>query len=473
MSNQATLYNAIDQAVEAHRTVIEKAAMDIWNLSELPMKESQSSATLLNLLEQNGFTITSRAAAGIPTAFVAEYGSGSPKVGLLLEYDALPNLGNEAVTEKKPRADGNVNGHGCGHNLIGASSLGAALALKQVMAAQKLPGTLRVYGCAAEETEGAKVYMAREKMFADLDACFHTHPFNTGMVASIRTTATDQMRVEFRGVTAHAGNTPWLGRSAVHAAELFAHGINAMREHLEPTARVHYVYEMAGVAPNVVPDCAQIWLYSRDCDREHVNKTSQWIRQIAEGAAMATQTKANVELYFGLYDLMPNSPLGECVHAHLQRVGIPDWTAQEQQFARDLQTAFGVEPAGLSAQVQPIPPEPRMGGFTDVGDVSWQTPTSGVTMVTLPLGISLHTLVATAVHGMSIGLRSCVNTSRILAAAALDVLTDASLREAARADFLRRTEGKPFQSALPPDRKQPYSMPDFLIANDGGREMTG
>ncbi|MEQ1484247.1 amidohydrolase [Methyloglobulus sp.] len=458
------------QAVDAVQPIIEQASDKLWQLAEVSLQEIKSAEYLLALLQEQGFTIVSTGTAGIPTAFVAEWGTGGPKLGILLEYDALPGLGNEAVSCKQPRKDGTTSGHGCGHNLIGSASLGSALALKQAMTEQGISGTLRVYGCASEETEGAKIYMAREKLFQDLDAVLHCHPFEHAIVANLRTAANNSMRVEFMGTTAHAGVSPWLGRSSVHAAELFAHSINLMREHVEPTARLHYVYENAGLAPNVVPDYAKIWLTARDVDRTRVNATTEWLRQAAEGAAMATQTKCNFILYYGLYDLLPNTPLAQRMQTHLERVGVPDWSEEEQTFARELQKNFGVEPKGMPTKVVPLQNEPTLGGGTDVGDISWNVPTMGIAMPSIPSGISLHTWAATATHGMSIGKKAAVAMAKIMAVTGLDILTDSELRQAAKADFERRTAGKPYVSPLPDDRKQPFGMPEW-ITEDACREM--
>jgi len=458
------------QAVDAVQPVIEQASDKLWHLAEVSLEEVKSAEYLVALLQEQGFTIVSTGTAGIPTAFIAEWGSGEPKLGILLEYDALPGLGNEAVSCKQPRKDGTTSGHGCGHNLIGSGALGAALALKQTMTEYNINGTLRIYGCASEENEGAKVYMAREKLFQDLDAVLHCHPIDQAIIGNLRTAANNSIRIEFSGTPAHAGISPWLGRSAVHAAELFAHGINLMREHLEPTARLHYVYENAGLAPNVVPDYAKIWLTVRDVDRARVNATTEWLRQAAEGAAMATQTRSNFILYFGMYDLLPNTPLAQRMQSHMEHIGIPAWTDTEQSFARELQSNFGVEPKGMATHVVPLQNEPALGGSTDVGDISWSVPTMGVAMPSIPLGISLHTWAATATHGMSIGKKAAIAMAKVMAVTGLDILTDSELRQAAKADFERRTAGKPYVSPLPDDRKQPFGMPDWMT-EDACREM--
>jgi aminobenzoyl-glutamate utilization protein B len=332
------------------------------------------------------------------------------------------------------------------------------------MSAAGLPGTLRVYGCAAEEAEGAKVYMAREGLFGDLDAALHWHPGADASVSNYRTAAINSVRIEFFGRASHAGGVPWLGRSAVHAAELCAHGINLMREHVEPTARIHYVYEKAGDAPNVVPDYARIRLYVRDIDRAHVEATSAWIKQIVEGAALATQTRAEALVYYGLYDLLPNQPLARRMQTHLERVGVPAYSAEELAFAEELQRNFGVEPQGMTRAVQALCADTRTFGFsTDVGDVSWCTPTMGCGMPTVPLNVGLHTWAATACHGTRIGLKGMVHAARVLAATGIDILIDPELRQAARADFQQRTGGTPYVSPLGPEMQHPLELPAWVL----------
>jgi len=257
-------------AVEKAQPVIEEVAQKLWDISEVSLLELKSSDYLKGVLKENGFKITSEGTAGVPTAFIAEYGTGTPILGIMLEYDALPGLGNEAVPEKQARKDGITAGHGCGHNLIGAGALGAALALKDYISSKGIAGTLRVYGGAAEETEGAKIYMAREGLFDDLDAMLHTHPLDVASVMSIRTSAQSQMYIEFTGKTAHAGQTPWMGRSALDGVELFLHGVNNMREHVHPTARIHYIIVNGGLAPNIVPEKASVKLTFREENRAAV-----------------------------------------------------------------------------------------------------------------------------------------------------------------------------------------------------------
>jgi aminobenzoyl-glutamate utilization protein B len=448
-------------ALDSTRPVIERICAEVWDLAELSLEEVESAAVHTRELEAAGFTVGT-GTAGISTAFVAEkrFGDG-PVVGFLSEYDALPGLGNAAVPRKEPRADGNTNGHGCGHNMLGAALTGAAIASANVLEERGLGGTVRVYGCAAEESEGAKVYMAREGLFDDVDACLHWHPWSVAAVMNMRLAAVNTVRIAFRGKTAHAGMEPWSGRSALDGLELTAHALNLMREHVEPTARTHYIYEAAGEAPNVVPDYARMLLLLRDIDRAHVIETTEWVRQIAEGAALATQTTSEVDVFFGMHDLLPNTPLAERMQVHLERVGAPEWTDEEQAFARECQANMDVPQLGLATDVVPLQPELAIGGSSDVADVSWNTPTMGVVVPTAPLGVSMHTWPVTACGGTSIGVKGALAAAQVLGLTALDVLTDAALRDAARADFERRTEGFEYVSPIPADQAGPrgYRLP--------------
>jgi aminobenzoyl-glutamate utilization protein B len=452
------------RAVEALRDPILRISREVWANAELGLAEERSMAIHLREIEAAGFRITSRGTSGVPTAFTAEWsqGSGGPKLGYLPEYDALPGLGNAAEPRRAPGPTGEAVGHGCGHNMLGAGCTGAALALKSMMQQAGTPGTIRIYGCAAEETEGAKIYMARDGLFSDLDAALAWHPAPLAGAGNIRLTANSKSRIIFRGRTAHAGNAPWEGRSALKAAEMFGIGIQMMREHLMPTARIHYIYERAGIAPNVIPDITLVWIVARDQDRARVDAMLEWIGQVAAGAAMATQTTAEIDTFMSLYDLLPNDPLARHLYRHIEATPIA-WTAEEQAFARACQREMGAPEAGMATRPFPFIEHATAGASTDVGDVSWSTPTGLFAWPTLPLGIGLHTWPVTACGGMSIGDKASLNTARILAATGFDLMTDAALRDAARADFERRTGGRPFRSALPETRRQPMGIPAHMV----------
>ena len=449
----------VQSNVEGIRARLIEVADQVWKLAELSLAEVKSSSLLIEVLKEHGFTIDSIGTSNIPTAFTATFGSGSPSIGILTEYDALPGLGNEPVAEKMPRKDGTTTGHGCGHNLIGAGGLGAALALKTWMEKNKIPGTLRVFGAAAEETEGAKVYMARDGIFDDLDACLHWHPYNVTTPLHCRANAVNMLKIEFIGKTSHAAQAPWMGRSALHAAELFAHGIALMREHLEPTARIHYIYEDAGLAPNIVVEHAQIKIFVRDIDRGRVETTTEWVKQIAEGAAKATQTESKALVFFGLHDLLPNQPLADRLYQHAVQIGHPEYTEEEQEFAKKCQQSTGAKPTGMSDRiVPPLDEPPKLGGSTDVGDVSYIAPTMGMLIQTCPQGNMVHTWQATALHGMSIGHKAMLMAAKALASLGADLFTDAELLAAAKADFEQRKGEYVYKTPLDPEMKEPLGL---------------
>jgi len=451
-------------AVAALRDPILRISREVWATPEVSLAEVRSSEIHIRELEAAGFAITSRGTSGVPTAFIAEWSQGKgPVIGYLPEYDALPGLGNAAEPRQTPNAG---PGHGCGHNMLGAGCTGGAIALKAMMQEDGAPGTVRVYGCAAEETEGAKVFMARDNLFADLDAALAWHSAPFAGAGNVRLNAFDQVRIVFRGRSAHAGNSPWEGRSALKAAEMFGIGVQMMREHLLPSARVHYIYEAAGVAPNVIPEHAQVWIVIRDADRAKVGAMTAWMKEVADGAALATQTEVEFLHFFGAHDLMPNEPLARQLHSHILAVPT-DFTAEEQAFARACQKEMGVPEDGLAADPLPFLEEVSAGASSDLGDVSWQVPTGAFGWPTFPLHIGLHTWPVTACGGMSIGDKASLKTAQILAACGHDLMTDPDLRAAARQDFRRRTGDAPFVSPLPPDRKAPLGLdPRFIKTGD-------
>jgi aminobenzoyl-glutamate utilization protein B len=441
---------SIRDVTESTREVIDRISLEVWNLAELSTEERQSAQVHIRELEAAGFRVDT-GTSGCATAFVAEWSQGNsgPKIGFLPEYDALPGLNNATVAEPKPFGS-NTNGHGCGHNLLGSGCTGAAIALKKLMERESLPGTLRVYGCAAEELRGVKVFMARDGLFDDLDAALAWHPAPFAGTGDVRTAASNQMRIEFFGKTAHAGVAPWEGRSALHAAELFAHSLNLMREHVEPTARIQYIFEAAGEATNVVCEYARVLLVIRDQDRRRVEASCEWARQAAMGAAMATQTRAEFKTLFGMWDLLANSPLIETFHASLQKFGVLEWTDEEQAFARTCQKRYNVPEVGMVGKIQLITGA-KTGGATDVGDVSWIAPAGLFALPSMPPGIPMHSWVTTACSGMSIGLKAAVASSAVMTATGYQLLTDPALLAAVRADFVKRKGPIQYVSPLPPE----------------------
>ena len=334
------------------------------------------------------------------------------------------------------------------------------------MEAEGIPGTIRVYGCAAEEVEGAKVYMARDGLFDDLDAALAWHSAPFAGAGNVRLAAFNQLQIRFHGRTGHAGNAPWEGRSALKAAEMFGIGVQMMREHILPSSRMHYVYQVAGEAPNIIPDFAQVWMVVRDVDRTKLGALTDWISQVADAAAMATQTRAEFEIFFGSHDLLPNDPLARRLYRHILATPI-EFTEDEQDFAKACQREMGVPEAGMMTRPLPFLDDVSAGASSDLGDVSYQVPTGVFAWPTLPAGIGLHTWPVTACGGMSIGDKGSLATARILAGCGYDLMTDPDLRRAAREDFRARRGDAPFVSPLPPDRKRPLGLdPRFLKTGD-------
>lgn len=435
------------EAVKSAEKAIIRISREVWNKPAVGLREQEAMEVHLRELEAAGFTITSRDSGGHPTAFIAQWsqGSGGPKLGFLSEYDALPGLGNAAEPLVKPAENGRTDGHACGHNCLGAGCTGAAIALRAMMLRRNVAGTLRVYGCGAEENVGAKIFMAQAGLFDDLDAALAWHPAAVPMTGTFVTNANHFMRVSWKGRTAHAGMDPWSGRSALDAAELFAHGVNLMREHVEPTARLHYIYEIAGVAPNVVPDEARIWIQARDITTPRVHAITDWLSQLAQGAALGTQTKATFQVELGMAEFIPNETLAKRVFEHLQHTPL-DWTAEEQAFAKACQQAMGANEAGLATRVAPMIQDAKFGASSDVADVSWNTPVAVFGWPTFPLGVNLHTWAVTACGGTSIGDKGSLAAAAILAAVGHELLTEPELRTKAKEELKRRLDGRKYQA---------------------------
>ncbi|MFQ5777299.1 MAG: amidohydrolase [Terriglobia bacterium] len=449
------------QEAEALESTIDRIATELWEYAETALRENRSAALLVDTLEAAGFTVE-RGVAGMPTAFVATYGEGSPVIGILAEYDALPGVGNAAVPERQRRPDGVTSGHGCGHNLFGAGSVGGALALKRLLEKHGLRGTLKLFGTPAEETVVGKVYMARAGLFAGLDAVLEWHPGTENEVRNQPGRAMNNFTVEFFGQAAHAAADPWNGRSALDAVEQMNFAVNLMREHVKPTTRLHYVILSGGEAPNVVPEYAKVWYYVRDINRKEVKKHYDRLQKIAEAAALATGTTYKLHLITGVHEYLLNRPLQEAVQANLERVGAPRFTEPEQAFGRRLQQFLQIEEKGFSTTVKPLAdePQPVSGGSTDVAEVSWITPTVGFRIATAAEDVPWHSWATTACHGTTAARKAAVLAAKVIAATGVDLLTQPELVSAAKAFLQKATGGKPYESPLPPDQPPPLPARD-------------
>jgi aminobenzoyl-glutamate utilization protein B len=438
---------AATASIDADRADLVSLADQVWAFAETALRETRSAALLADYAEKQGFRVE-RGVAGMPTAFVASYGQGRPVIAVLGEYDALPGLSQKAVPERAVLQAG-APGHGCGHNLFGAASLGAAIAVKELLAAGRLSGTVRYYGTPAEEAIGGKVYMAREGLFRDVDVALAWHPADRTRADMRSGQALVDMVVEFNGRTAHAAYDPWNGRSAVDALELFTHGVNMMREHVKPTVRIHYAIQEGGDVPNVVPDHAKLWLWARDFDRKGVDDVLARLRPMAEGAALMAGVEGRLTVQAGDYEVLVNETGARLLDANLRWVGPITYTPEENAFARKLQKAAGVEPLGMDAAIGLLEGQEQEGGSTDVGDVSWNVPTLHVSVTTAPRGVPWHAWPVVAAGGTSIGHKGLVMAAKTLAATMVDLFDDPTVRAAVRAEFEKKTHGFEYKPLIP------------------------
>jgi aminobenzoyl-glutamate utilization protein B len=440
-------------SIEKHKAEIIDLSDQVWGFAETALLETRSSKLLADYTEKQGFTVK-RGVAGMPTAFVASYGEGRPIIGVLGEYDALPGLSQKAQSTKEALEPG-APGHGCGHNLLGTGALGAALAIKDLMAAGRLKGTIRFYGTPAEEAVGGKVYMVREGLFKDLDVCLAWHPDEKTQVSIDGSQAIVDLIVEFKGKTAHAAADPWNGRSAVAALEFFTTGLNRMREFVKPTVRMHYAILNGGDVPNVVPAYARLWCWLRDSKGAGVEQLLGRARRIAEGAAMMAEVESKLTVQGGNWETLVNLTGEKVMFDNLAWLGPMQFTPEEQEFAKEIQRALGIEPKGLDGTIQPWrapKPDPE-GGSTDVGDVSWNVPTLSMNATTAPVDAPWHAWPVVACGGMSIGHKGLVYAAKALATTMVDLFEEAKTLEAIKAEFREKTKGviyKPFVPEGPP-----------------------
>jgi aminobenzoyl-glutamate utilization protein B len=428
-------------------------SMRIWEYAELGYKEVKSSALLQETLKQAGFRVEA-GVAGIPTAFVASFGSGSPVIGILAEFDALPGLSQQAVTEKTAAA-GRTSGHGCGHHLFGTASVAAGIELKRQLEKQGWKGTIRVFGCPAEEGGSGKVYMVREGLFKDVDVALHWHPGSENRVALDGALANKSAKFRFYGKAAHAAASPELGRSALDGVEAMNHMVNMMREHIPSDARIHYVITQGGKAPNVVPDFAEVYYYVRHPDKEVVVNIFERVAQAANGAALGTETQVKYEIIGGTHDLLINRSLSEAFHRNLVLAGGVQYTAKDLAFAEEIRKTFPgkVPPIAEAAEVKALDaPDDMAPGSTDVGDVSYNVPTAGIGVATWVPGTPMHSWQAVACGGTEIGTKGMMVAAKALANTGIELFNDSTLINKAQAEF-RQKKGEYKYKALLGDRK--------------------
>ena len=465
---------AIWQHVDDRKDRFEALSDNVFDTPELLYDEVQSAKAHEDALREHGFRVTT-GIADIPTAMVGEAGEDGPVIAILGEYDALPGLSQQpGIARHEPLVAGG-NGHGCGHNLLGAGSLLAAAAVKDYLEQQGIKGRVRYYGCPAEEGGAAKTFMVRAGAFDDVDAAITWHPSNVNEVARARALANTRIDFTFHGRASHASGAPHLGRSALDAVELTNVGVQYMREHMPPGARVHgAILDTGGIAPNVVQARAKVRYAVRGETRQPMLAVLEWLKKIAEGAALMTQTRMDWQILSSFSELVGNRPLEQAMQTHLDRLGPAPFDEEDRAFARAIQATlepddiasaylkFGIPPRDGEPLHEGIVPLDAEGmaflGSTDVGDVSWVVPTVQAHTATMALGTPGHSWQLTAQGKSPLAKKGMVQAAKVMAATAVEALSDPDLLAAAKADLERRTAATPYTSPIPPEVAPPLHM---------------
>lgn len=437
----------------------------IWEFAETRYEEERSAALFADKLEKEGFTVQ-RSAGDIPTAVVGSYGQGNPVIAILGEYDALSGLSQlRGEARKTPIVEG-ANGHGCGHNLLGCGALAAAVAVRHFMEDHKLQGTIRFYGCPAEEGGGGKGYMVRNGMFNDVDAALTWHPAATNFIMSSSSLATCQVYFRFKGRSAHAGGDAHLGRSALDAVELTNVGCNYLREHMIPEARLHYaITNTGGSSPNVVQAEAEVLYKLRVPRSEQLADLYERVCNVAKGAGLMTGTELTIEYDAGSSELIVNRTLEQVMHEKLVQLGCPTFDEQEERFASEIRATLteaelnhGLPPeladTSLANRLEPYEVKKEIAvamGSTDVGDVSWKVPTVQCWIASMALGTPLHSWQAVSQVGMSIGHKGMLHAGKVIGATALELLGRSDILEQAKAEHRQQLAGRTYRCPIPDD----------------------
>jgi aminobenzoyl-glutamate utilization protein B len=457
----------------------------IWEYAELGLMEKKSSSLLAEELESNGFDVK-RGVAGMPTAFMAKWSNGDGStIGLMGEFDALPGLSNRKIPRKDPlRQD--APGHGCGHNIHGVTAVATAIAMQNVMRDGKIKGTIKMYGCPAEENYDGKVFMVRAGLFKGVDACLSHHPGSVNTAGLSSSTAMNSVKFHYYGKTSHAAGSPEQGRSALDAIELMNIGVNYLREHVIDKARIQYIIEEGGGQPNVVPDYARSWYYIRAPERDQVDHIYTRILKIAEGAAMMTETKLRVEFLTGVYNLLPSKALSGVVVSNMREIGAPNYTPDEVAFAAEIAKSFPKEQKVDNLRKSKMPNWERYvyldlvtdildpwnegevsGGSTDVSDVSWQTPTMEFGTAAFVIGAPEHSWQTVACSGVSIGHKTLIFAAKTMAGVTIDLLTKPELLARAKEEHTKKMQGRAYRCAIPDDIGPPLEVARVQAAKQG------
>lgn len=436
-------------SVEKHKEALIRISDSIWGLAETAFEEDQSSKILADYAEKNGFTVE-RGVAGMPTAFVATYGSGSPVISVLGEFDALPGISQKAQPTKEALHEG-AAGHGCGHNLFGAGSLGAAIAAKELIEQGKLKGTIKFFGTPSEEKFFGKIWMVREGLWDGVDVNLSWHPSASTRADVQSSLALVDFRVEFFGQAAHASADPWNGRSASDALELYTAGINYYREHIKPTVRIHYHIQDGGQVVNVVPDYSKLWVRVRDTKRSGMLPVYEQVQKMAEGAAILANVDYKISLISGIYEVLVNRAGGEAMQKNLELLGPISYTDQESAFGKKIQEVTGKPQLGMDASIMPLEEtkEHPGGGSTDVGDVSWNVANINLGVTTAPKDTPWHSWAVVACGGMSIGHKGMVYAAKAMGMTMVDLFEDPKLVEKVKAEYLERKGDEVYEAIVP------------------------
>jgi aminobenzoyl-glutamate utilization protein B len=430
--------DAVDQSVGSAASTYSQMAKQIWTWAEVGYQETRSSELLQEHLRSAGFSIEA-GVAGIPTAFVAEYGKGKPVIGILAEFDALPGVSQQAVPERLA-VEGGTAGHACGHHLFGVASTAAAIAARDWLAASGGKGTIRLYGTPAEEGGSGKVYMVRAGLFDDVDTVIHWHPGDMNRATPGTTLANRSAKFRFRGIASHAAAAPERGRSALDGVEAMNMMVNMLREHVTTDSRIHYVITAGGNAPNVVPEFAEVFYYVRAPNPEHVMQNWARVENAARGAALGTGTDVDWEIIHGNYNILPNVTLARVMDQSLRHYGGIEYNRKEQRFAETLVGNFETPPTrklGSEREIVEFTEELYQGkGSSDVGDVSWMAPTVGLATATWVPGTSAHTWQAVAAGGSSIGNKGMLLAAKSMGLAAIELFENPTVIKAARQEWL-------------------------------------
>ncbi len=470
MRNTEQIWTIVDEKRDGYIAMADR----VWGTPELAYGEHRSVAEHIAMLEKEGFRIT-KDIAGIPTAVMGEAGDEGPVIAILGEYDALPGLSQEAgIADPKPIEGQGGVGHGCGHNLLGSASLLAAAAVKDYLAANGLKGRVRYYGCPAEEGGAAKGFMVRAGVFKDVDIAISWHPASFSGVNEPVSLANTRIDFTFVGRASHAAAAPHLGRSALDAVELMNVGVNYMREHMPSSARVHYAYlDAGGIAPNVVQARAKVRYLIRAEDLAALTELVGRVRKIADGAALMTETTVTTAVVSAVSNLMGNDPLEKLMDENFQRLGPPEFDAEDRAYAdqirstlSDADIAAAFNRAGVPVErdmalcdfIVPLAAKGRGGnGSTDVGDVSWVVPTVQARGATCAVGTPFHTWQLTAQGKSPAAHKGLIHVAKVMAGTAIDALQRPDVIEAAKADLAARTKATPYKCPLPDDVEPPIA----------------